>query len=307
MADVIRPPCDEGVVRARRAAAPCDPLWDSGRRGRGGFGLRKKLERATKMFVRYRERPNGLWGETGMIHAFVFDLDGTLVETEELKALSYARAAAELRPDLNERKVIEAFKDLVGLSRQEVAVGLIRRFGLEDAARERMVEFGVDTPWQAYVQIRLRIYETLLADPNLVLAHSYPHNIAWLCEVRREGYPTALATQSRREQARRVLDILGLADEFDVVVTRDDVEHGKPDPEMHLLAARELGVGPEECLAIEDSPAGVKAALAAGAEIVAVTTDLTRQKFRDTNLLDRSHIVDDPRTLPKVVRHLIRM
>ena len=240
-----------------------------------------------------------------MIRAFVFDLDGTLVETEELKALSYARAAAELRPDLNEGEVIEAFKDLVGLSRQEVALGLMRRFGLEDAARGRMARFGVDTPWQAYVQIRLGIYETLLADPNIVLAHRYPHNIALLCEVRRDGYPTALATQSHREQARRVLDILGLADEFDVVVTRDDVEHGKPDPEMHLLAARELGVGPEECLAIEDSPAGVKAALAAGAEIVAVTTDLTRQKFRDTNLLIRSHIVDDPRTLPTVVRRLI--
>jgi beta-phosphoglucomutase-like phosphatase (HAD superfamily) len=54
-----------------------------------------------------------------------------------------------------------------------------------------------------------------------------------------------------------------------------------------------------------DSHAGVKAALAAGAEIVAVTTYLTRQKFRDTNLLDRSHIVDDPRTLPEVVRRLI--
>ncbi|HEX2098703.1 MAG TPA: hypothetical protein VHF46_06575, partial [Rubrobacteraceae bacterium] len=127
-----------------------------------------------------------------MIRAFVFDLDGTLVETEELKALSYARAAAELRPDLNdEGDVIEAFKDLVGLSRQEVAVGLMRRFGLEDAARGRMVGFGVDTPWQAYVQIRLRIYETLLADPNLVLAHSYPHNIGLLRDVRREGYPTA--------------------------------------------------------------------------------------------------------------------
>src|SRR3712207_4470357 len=68
------------------------------------------------MFVRYRERPDGLWGRTGMIRAFVFDLDGTLVETEELKALSYARAAAELRPDLNEAEVMEAFKDLVGLS-----------------------------------------------------------------------------------------------------------------------------------------------------------------------------------------------
>jgi beta-phosphoglucomutase len=240
-----------------------------------------------------------------MIRAFVFDLDGTLVETEELKALSYARAAAELRPDLNEGEVTEAFKDFVGLSRQEVAVGLMRRFGLEGAARTRMVEFGVDRPWQAYVQIRLRIYETLVADPELVLAHSYSHNIALLCDVRRKGCLTALATQSHREQARRVLDILGLADEFDVVVTRDDVEHGKPDPEMHLLAARELGVRPEDCLAIEDSPAGVKAALAAGTEIGAVTTDLTRQKFRDTNLLDRSHIVDDPRTLPTVVRRLI--
>jgi beta-phosphoglucomutase len=240
-----------------------------------------------------------------MIRAFVFDLDGTLVETEELKALSYARAAAELRPDLNEGEVIEAFKDLVGLSRQEVAVGLLRRFRLEDAARDRMAEFGVDTPWQAYVRIRLRIYETLLADPDIVLAHGYTHNIALLRDVRHEGYLTALATQSHREQARRVLSILGLADEFDVVVTRDDVEHGKPDPEMHLLAARELGVGPEECLAIEDSPAGVKAALGAGVEIVAVTTYLTRQKFRDTNLLDRSHIVDDPGTLPAVVRRLV--
>jgi beta-phosphoglucomutase len=172
-------------------------------------------------------------------------------------------------------------------------------------ARERMKEFGVDTPWQAYVQIRLRIYEELLADPNIVFAHRYPHNIALLRDVRREGYMTALATQSHREQARRVLGILGLAEEFDVIVTRDDVEYGKPDPEMHLLAARELGVGPDECLAIEDSLAGVKGSLAAGMEVVAVTTELTRQKFRGTNLLERSHIVDDPRTLPATVRHLL--
>jgi beta-phosphoglucomutase len=190
-----------------------------------------------------------------MIRALIFDLDGTLVETEELKGLSYARAATELRPDLSQEEVLEAFKDLVGLSRQEVAVGLMRRFSLEEAARDRMAEFGVDTPWQAFVRIRLGIYEQLLADPELVLEHRYPHNIALLRDVRREGYPTALATQSGRDQALRVLEILGLADEFDVIVTREDVEHGKPDPEMHLLAARELGVRPAGCLAIEDSPA----------------------------------------------------
>ena len=73
-----------------------------------------------------------------MIRAFIFDLDGTLVETEKLKALSYARAATGLRPDLDEHEAEAAFADFVGLSPQEVAVGLMRRFGLEGAARARI-------------------------------------------------------------------------------------------------------------------------------------------------------------------------
>ena len=239
-----------------------------------------------------------------MIRAFVFDLDGTLVETEKLKALSYARAALELRPDLNQDEVLAAFGDFVGLSRQEVAAGLMRRFQLEDAARARMWEFGVEQPWQAYVRVRLRIYESLISDPERILGVRYPHNLALLSDVRRQGYLTALATQSHREEAHRVLRILEITDQFDVIATREDVEHGKPDPEMHLLVARELGVEPGECLAIEDSPAGIEAALAAGAEAIAVTTDLTRQKFRDSELLDRSHVVDDPLDLPALVRRL---
>ena len=239
-----------------------------------------------------------------MIRAFVFDLDGTLVETEKLKALSYARAATELRPDLDEHEVEAAFADFVGLSRQEVAVGLMRRFHLEDAARARLGEFGVEEPWQAYVRIRLGIYESYLSDPDRVLAVRYPHNLALLSDARRQDYLTALATQSHRQEALRVLEILGIADAFDVIATREDVEHGKPDPEMHLLVARELGVEPGECLAIEDSPAGIEAALDAGAQAIAVPTDLTRRKFRDSELLDRTLVVDDPRSLPTVVRRM---
>jgi beta-phosphoglucomutase len=93
-----------------------------------------------------------------MILAAIFDLDGTLVETEELKALSYARATVELRPEeLSVAEVIDAFKEVVGLSRREVAMALIQRFGLEKAAQARITEFGVDAPWQDYVQIRLRM------------------------------------------------------------------------------------------------------------------------------------------------------
>ena len=99
----------------------------------------------------------------------LFDLDGTLVQTERLKALSYARAAVELRPcTLSEPDAVAAFKDLVGLSRREVARGLIERFELAEAAQSRMAEFGVETPWQAFVQVRMRFYDALLADPDVL-------------------------------------------------------------------------------------------------------------------------------------------
>src|SRR5258708_28495215 len=98
-----------------------------------------------------------------MIRAVIFDLDGTLVETEELKALSYARAAVELRPELSETEIVEAFKDVVGLSRQEVATALLQRFGLEAAARPRMAELDCRAPSPSYVEVRQRLYAAMLA------------------------------------------------------------------------------------------------------------------------------------------------
>ena len=91
-----------------------------------------------------------------MIRAMIFDLDGTLVQTEKLKALSYARAAVELCPyTLSEAKAVEAFKDLVGLSRREVAQALVERFDLEEKARSRMAEFGLYRLHRLYRLYRL--------------------------------------------------------------------------------------------------------------------------------------------------------
>jgi HAD superfamily hydrolase (TIGR01549 family) len=236
----------------------------------------------------------------------IFDLDGTLVRTEQLKAISYARAAIELCPyDLTEAEVNEGFKQVVGLSRREVALGLIERFGLEEAARGRMTGFGVDTPWQAFVQIRLAIYEEMLADPEVIRTNQWPHNMALLAEARRSSCKTGLATMSYCPQVRRVLEILSLTDAFDFVASRDDVEQGKPDPEIYLMVAQELGVPPADCLVIEDSPSGVKAALAAGMWCIAVTTPFTRQTIHSQKLLPEAHVVDDPEQLPDVVRHIV--
>lgn len=235
----------------------------------------------------------------------IFDLDGTLIETEELKALSYARAAVELRAGLHEEDVVEAFRDLVGRPREEVATALLERFDLGAAARARMGDFGVDEPWQAYVEIRLQDYEEMLGDTALLLRQRYPHNIDLLLELR-EDYPTGLSTMSRRYQVERMLAVLELEDLFDVVATRDDVERGKPDPEIDLLVAGKLGVPPGRCLVIEDSPAGVEAALAAGMAVVAVPTKLTESKFRGAEVLHPRWVVDDPQELSDVVRRRIK-
>jgi HAD superfamily hydrolase (TIGR01549 family) len=241
-----------------------------------------------------------------MIRAMIFDLDGTLVQTEKLKALSYAKAVVELCPqDIQDAEVIEAFKEVVGLSRKEVAVGLVKRFDLEESAQRRMKEFGVNTPWQAFVQVRLRYYQELLADPDILRSNQWPHNLALLQEARRAKCKLGLATMSRCEQVQRVLKILDLQNIFDFVASRDDVERGKPDPEIYNLVASELALPVEECLVIEDSPSGVTAALAAGMWVIAVTTPFTREAFRKKRLLDKRWIVDDPDTLPQVVRDLI--
>jgi beta-phosphoglucomutase len=241
-----------------------------------------------------------------MIRAMIFDLDGTLVQTERLKALSYAHAAIELRPRrITQAEVIEAFKDVVGQPRREVAMALMKRFELTEKARARMAEFGVSAPWQAFAQVRLRYYADMLADPDILRHNQWPHNVALLQQARRSGCQTALATMSRCQQARRVLEILELADAFDFVATRDDVEHGKPDPEIYQLVARDLNIPASECLVIEDSPSGIQAALAAGMWCVAVTTPFTRQRIHDSQLLDPRWIVDDPTKLTAVVQHMV--
>ena len=241
-----------------------------------------------------------------MIQAMIFDLDGTLVQTEKLKALSYARAAVALCPHgLDENEVIDAFRDVVGRSRREVAMTLVSRFDLEGKSRARMAEFGVGQPWQAYVQLRLRYYHEMLADPDVIRNSQWPHNIELLQQARQSNCRVALATMSHCDQVQHILDVLDLLEAFDFVATRDDVENGKPDPEIYFLVAAELAIPPADCLVIEDSPSGVAAALAAGMNVVAVATPFTRQKLHQSNMLPDALIVDDPNQVAAVAAQII--
>jgi len=91
--------------------------------------------------------------------------------------------------------------------------------------------------------------------------------------LRSQGALTGIVTGARRYEVDCVLDLCGLGETFDVVVTEEDASRGKPDPEGYLLATRHLNVPPEACLVFEDSRVGVRAARRAGMTVLAVGED----------------------------------
>jgi HAD superfamily hydrolase (TIGR01509 family) len=183
------------------------------------------------------------------IRAVIFDMDGTLLETEAVHRDAFARTGQALGWPLSE----ELLLSMVGIHRDEnermlaAHLGpdfpLARFYADSDALFEAAVEAGIP----------------LRPGAELILAHLAQSDI-----------PMAIATSTAAPLAQQRLERMGLLRYFDVVVTRSDVEHPKPHPQPYLLAAQRLGVDPAHVVAVEDSHAGVRSALAAGMATVMV-------------------------------------
>lgn len=117
---------------------------------------------------------------------------------------------------------------------------------------------------------------------DLVLARyqrdavALPGALSVVTALRTSGQCVALASSSIRPWVEACLQKIGLANAFETLITGSEVEHGKPDPEIYLLAAERLGVDPAACLAFEDAPAGIESAKRAGMTVWAVRTEYTR-------------------------------
>lgn len=184
--------------------------------------------------------------------AVLFDMDGTLIDSEKLWTIALQEVARELGGELSvSARVAMVGTDLVGSVRMlhtdigyDGDIEVTRRLLVDAAARQ----FDGPLEWQPGAQ-------------------------ELLCAVRAAGLSTALVTSTHRNLVAKALETMD-RHRFDVIVCGDDVSSTKPDPEPYRRALEELGVDAANALAIEDSPAGSTSARTAGIPVLVVPSEL---------------------------------
>jgi HAD superfamily hydrolase (TIGR01509 family) len=185
-------------------------------------------------------------GEVAPLHftprAVVFDMDGLMLDSERAYTAAMAQAARDLGHDLPG----SLWLAMVGRG--------------EAVCRQLLGEHVGDAGAQALLDLADERYERLAAT-GIDHRPGIEPLLRWLSG---QGIARAVATSTRNPLATTKLRAAGLLDWFDTVCTSSDVARPKPAPDVYLLAAERLGVEPAQCLVLEDSPTGVRAALAAG-------------------------------------------
>ncbi len=183
-----------------------------------------------------------------MIEAVVFDLDGVLLDSEQL----WDAAREQLAKEQGGRWHDRAQRDMMGMSSREWSRYMHETIGLPEPPDE----------------INREVVERLAAGyrerlPAIEGAREAVERLA-------ARWPLGLASSSNRELIDLALELLGVSDLFKATVSSEEVARGKPAPDVYLAAARRLGVDPARAAAIEDSQNGILAAKAAGMRVIAI-------------------------------------
>jgi HAD superfamily hydrolase (TIGR01509 family) len=198
--------------------------------------------------------------------AVVFDLDGVLIESEQVWDTAREQLVRERGGTWHDR----ATRDMMGMSSKEWSSYMHDRLGvpMEPAAINDDVVRRVAAAYEEHLPLLPHAVETV--------------------QGLGERWRLGVASSSNRPIIEHVLDRMGVRDRFAAVVSSEEVANGKPAPDVYLAVARELGVEPEDCVAIEDSTNGIKSALAAGMRTIAVPN---RQFRPDDDVLESAAVV----------------
>lgn len=184
------------------------------------------------------------------IKAVIFDLDGLVLDSETTYVSAWQRAAAKMGYSLD-----DAFCKSLS--------------GLHGASVERRLQdyFGSDFDVECFHRLSGELWASQVQQQGIPIKKGF---FTALSVIERLQLPFCLATNSRRDNALACLELAGLQQVFPQIIARDNVDRGKPAPDLFIAAAAALGTAPGDCLVLEDSPVGVSAASAAGVPCIYV-------------------------------------
>lgn len=191
------------------------------------------------------------------LRAILFDMDGTLIDSEPL----WREAQVEVYPRYGMDVTYDMLEETMGMRLDEIVEHWMEKFGTTVDVEE----------------VALQVNERALA---LILEKGEPRVGVEkaLSVVKKMGYKTAVASSSDKEVMERILDKLGVTKDFDLIHSAQKEIHGKPHPAVYLATAEALGVEPSDCVVVEDSVNGVLAAKAAHMKCIAVPDSSERNK-----------------------------
>ncbi len=188
--------------------------------------------------------------DLGSIKAFIFDLDGTLIDTEKIYRKIWPQAMAGLGYVFTDKEYLQ-----------------LRSLGRPYAPAKFKEWYGEDFDYDGARRARKVLFDEIIARDGI---DKKPGAIELLDFLHSRGIVTAIATATDPPRAKEYMDMTGLTGLFDRVISATMVDEGKPSPKVYLYACEQLGFKPEECVAVEDAPNGITSAFRAGMKVIMV-------------------------------------
>ena len=197
----------------------------------------------------------------------IFDWDGVIIDSGQLHAESWRLLAAELGKTIAPDSFVRGF----GMKSGRI-IAEIHRWS-EDAGEIAKL-----------ADRKEALYREIVAQSDIV---ALPGVVEWLAQLKRAAVPCAVASSTHRLNIEAVLDRIGLRDAFREIISAEDVEHGKPHPEVFEKAAQRLGMAASCCVVFEDAHVGIEAAHAARMKVIAVATTHQPAELKAADLVVR--------------------